>query len=405
MGRKDKPLECVDNNKKKVYTDSMKKLAIIGRGTAGAFAATHFLHHAEDCEITLYHDPVVKPQAVGEGSSLVFPRSLHANIRFSHEDLEHLDGSFKSGIYKTGWGDGHKFMHNFPPPNVGYHFNAVKFQDFILSRLKNSIKIVEADVTADDIDADFVMDCSGKPGNYDEYVLTESIPVNSVYVTQCYWDHPRFQYTLTIARPYGWVFGIPLRNRCSIGYMYNSSINTLEEVKEDVKQIFKDFNLNPSDTTNSFSFRNYYRKQNFTERVAYNGNASFFLEPLEATSIGFMDQIQRIAFVRWFYNEPLDWANQYYTEIVKEIESVIMLHYLAGSVYDTEFWRFAQERAKTTIREARKVSRFNEFVRNSALFSNKELLTYKEADYGTWSVESFKQNLTHLNLYNKIIDA
>lgn len=385
-----------------MYTKKTKKLAILGRGTAGVFAATHFLHWAKDCEVTLYHDPEIQPQAVGEGSTLVFPRALYENIKFPHEYLSQLDGTFKSGIYKTGWGDGHEFTHRFPPPHVGYHFNAVKFQNFVLSHIKDRINIVEANITANDVDADFVMDCSGKPSNYDDFVLTESIPVNSVYVTQCFWEYPRFHHTLTIARPYGWVFGIPLQNRCSIGYMYNNSINTLEEVKEDVKQVFKDYNLTPSDTTNSFSFKNYFKKQNITGRVAYGGNSSFFLEPLEATSIGFMDQIQRVTYDCWFNNRPVDWCNQYYTDSVKEIENVIMLHYLSGSVFDTEFWKFAKDRGESTISKAKKSNRFNEFVRNSRLFTDSQISKNKVPDYGTWSLVSFKDNLTHLNLYDKI---
>ena len=59
--------------------------------------------------------------------------------------------------------------------------------------------------------------------------------------------------------------GIPLQNRCSIGYMYNNKINSLEEVKEDVKNIFEEFNLQPSETTNAFSFKNYYRNTNFED--------------------------------------------------------------------------------------------------------------------------------------------
>ena len=128
--------------------------------------------------------------------------------------------------------------------------------------------------------------------------MTEYIPVNSVYVTQCFWPEPKFDYTLTVARPYGWVWGIPLQNRCSIG----------------------------------FSFKYYYRNVNFLEKLGYNGNASFFLEPLEATSISSMIMISKLcAGYVLGVNDSLDYINNVYTLKLKHVENMINLHYLAGS--------------------------------------------------------------------------
>ena len=44
----------------------MKKIAIIGKGTAGAQSVIHFLRHMSDCEIEWHYDPIISPQAVGE---------------------------------------------------------------------------------------------------------------------------------------------------------------------------------------------------------------------------------------------------------------------------------------------------------------------------------------------------
>jgi hypothetical protein len=377
-----------------------KKIAIVGKGTAGCFALTHFIRWT-DAEIDFYYDPKINPQAVGEGSTLAFPTSLYNNIAFQHDDLKYLDGTVKTGIKKTGWSTtGKDFIHGFPPPYVGYHFNAVKFQNFIFDNYKNKINIIEKHVAHDDIDADFIMDCSGKPTDYSDFVMSEYIPVNSVYVTQCFWDHARFNHTLTLARPYGWVFGIPLNNRCSIGYMYNNNINTLEEVKEDVKNIFEEYNLIPSDTTNSFSFKNYYRKKNHTNRVSYNGNASFFLEPLEATSIGVMDQIQRASYDIWYGNFDPEILNKRYDNHISRVESMIMLHYLSGSKFKSKFWDFAQERGERRIRKSlSEDSYFRSFVEASKN-DFKDLRTDKEC--GSWAAFSYKQNLNGLDLYDKI---
>lgn len=378
-----------------------KKIAIIGAGTAGVFAASHFSHYCGDCEIELYFDPNIKPQPVGEGSTLTLPKMLFTNLGFSYSDLKEVDGTTKTGIHKKNWSEGKEFTHNFLPGNVGFHFNAGKIQKYIIKKLENKINIFEKNISHDNIDADYIMDCSGKPKNLDDFYSSDYIPVNSVHVTQCYWDAPRFNYTLTIARPYGWVFGIPLNNRCSIGYMYNNSINTLEEVKEDVKNIFKEYNLTPSQDTNSFSFNNYYRKNNFEERVVYSGNSSFFLEPLEATSIDTMDFIQRLAYDLWFNNGDINSINNYYKTFIEEIQTMIMLHYYSGSVFDTPFWDFAKKRGENCINLSLKNEKFLKFIEES----KKGIvdITQKYENFGSWSLYSYKQNLENLNLYKRLL--
>lgn len=381
----------------------MKKLAIIGKGTAGVLAAAHFARWANDCEIELYFDANIKPQPVGEGSTLVMPKSLSTTLNFTYEDLHKIDGSFKYGIKKVNWAQGEEFTHMFAPPSVSYHFNAGKLQEYILNELDGVIKVTDKNVIANEIDADFVMDCSGKPQNYDDFIMSEAIPVNSVHVTQCYWDFPRFQYTLTIARPYGWVFGIPLQNRCSIGYLYNNTINTLDEVKADVMEIFRDYNLVPSEHTNTFSFKNYSRRTNFTDRIAYNGNSSFFLEPIEATSIATMDAISRRAYDIWFNNAPVESANLEYRALLDEIENVIMLHYFAGSIFDTPFWDYAMDRGRKNMVKALENIEFAKVLDNSQQ-DIRDLYGMAPFEYGTWSGASFKQNLTALGLYKKLMN-
>jgi tryptophan halogenase len=378
-----------------------KKIAIIGRGTAGVLATAHFSRWASDCEVELYYDENIKPQPVGEGSTLEFPVSLAQTLGFTYNDLHNVDGTFKSGIKKTGWGSGINFVHDFDAPNVSYHFNAGKLQNYIVDKLKDTVKVINKNVTHDTVDADFVLDCSGKPQDYSDSIMSEYIAVNAVHVTQCYWDMPKFNYTLALARPYGWVFGIPLQNRCSIGYMYNHNINTLEEVKEDVKNVFAEYNLTPSQDTNSFHFKNYYKKNNFAGRVAFNGNASFFLEPLEATSIGFMEFICRNAFDVWFQGKDVGMANTGYLDYVQSTENMIMLHYYAGSVYDTPFWDYAKLRGANNIEQAIKNKpAFTQIIEASKIDFRDTLRI--PGTYGQWSTSSYKKNLTGLNLYNKL---
>lgn len=383
----------------------MTKLAIVGAGTAGCMTVLHFLHYT-DWEISWYYDSNIKPQPVGEGSTLDFCHSLWKGMGFTSHDIEKIDGSMKFGIRKLNWGLKNKdFTHFFTPASYSLHFNASKLQAYVMSKMQdnNRVRIFDQNIkSAYDVDADFVMFCSGKPDKYDDFYISECIPVNSVHVTQCWWDRPKFNYTLCYARPHGWVFGIPLTNRCSIGYLYNKNYSTLEEVKQDSQQIFKEFNLEPSDTTNSFSFGNYYRKRNFQDhRVAYNGNASFFLEPLEATSINTIEWTNRLAYDVWVDNHsPIDVSLRYIKKL-REVENVIALHYAAGSVYENDFWRYAKTIGSKNISDSFKNnSVFSSLVRETLKKSPEnywwELDLEEKINYGTWSGFSFSTNLHHL---------
>ena len=382
-----------------------KRIAIIGNGTGGSISAAlcSLTARENNFELDWYYDPNIKPQAVGEGTTLDIPLVLSKTIGFDWGDLKELDGNYKSGVYKKHWGHfGNEFVHTFQPPAISMHFNANKLQNKILTEVsKNShVNIFEQNTSVDQIDADYVIDCGGFPKTNDELNVKETIPVNSVHVTQCYWDHPTFDHTLAIAMPFGWVWGIPLQNRCSIGYMYNNNLNSLEEIKEDVKKIFEEYNLEPSDTTNSFSFRSFTRKQNYFDRHCYNGNASFFLEPLEATSIHAMRNVCDLALGKLVGQIDKDFANFTYNNIFAEYESMINLHYLASSQYDTEFWKRSKEIAEKFIHEQLQTSpKFKDHVLKGI---NQTVDPSTDLGYANWGHFSFIQNIYGLGLQDKL---
>jgi hypothetical protein len=384
-----------------------KKIAIIGNGTGGSVSAAtcSTLLHKYPFEIDWYYDPSIKPQAVGEGTTLDVPDILRRSINFEWNDFAKIDGNYKHGIFKKNWKYmGNEYYHEFEAPNVSMHFNASKLQNVIMEKLseKDKVNIFEENVSIESIDADYIIDCSGFPKTNDQLDVKETIPVNSVYVTQCYWDSPKFSHTDVIAMPFGWVWTIPLGNRCSVGYMYNNSLNSVEEIKENVKEVFDSLNLIPSEHTNSFSFRSFSRKTNFFENYCYNGNASFFLEPLEATSITTIVNNAMSAGAIVFGQRDVKSANSQYTKFIREIETMINLHYFASSEYDTDFWKKSKTVAEELIENRLQTDhRFRNFVKNGI---EKKITVDDDVvyEYGTWTEHSWAVNIHGLGLQDKL---
>ena len=380
----------------------MKRLTVIGRGTVGCMAVAHFLRWT-DWEINWVYDPSLIPAAVCEGTTLALPRSLDSNLRFNSADLERIGATVKTGIFKKNWNTADSFLHSFPAGAVGMHFNAVAFQNYVFEKISKSsrVTLIEDNLNPDDIDSDFVMVCTGSPRDFTNYEKINHIPVNACFVTQSPWEYARFNHTLTIARPYGWVFGIPLKNRCSIGYLYNENISSLEDVKEDIKVILTEYNLVPN-FQNHILFNNYYRKNNFSNRVVYNGNASFFLEPLEATSTSFADSIIRYSFELWQNNMPVEVAENQYLETISGTESMISMHYSAGSIFENDFWKYAKNLGENKMKkDFESNSEFSKIIKYAV--SENCIPDQYHRDVGSWSARSYSENISGLGLKEKFI--
>jgi Tryptophan halogenase len=387
----------------------MKKLAVIGKGTAGVFAVCHFLRYT-DWEIDWYYDDAIMPQSVGEATTLVPPMTLFNTIGFEYPDLVKIGGTLKTGLHKKYWGEkGTEFHHSFPPNKVGYHFSVTQLQSYVGEKLAAfpRVTVINKNVTPDMVDADYVFVCSGKPKDFSEFHLSEYIPVNTAHVNQCWWPAAKFNDSLHIARKWGWVFGIPLRERCSIGYVYNDQFASLDEVKEDMKTIFEEFDLTPSKDTLDIKFGNYYRKNNFDGRVCYNGNASFFLEPQESTSIATMDYVQRLVYDYWNGTSQEE-SQARYLKQVHEAENFLMMHYFAGSSHDTPFWKYAQERGEKCMRRSMNDIRFVSFINEAKPYMvpgmhNGMIERYTEYNYaGVFWIGSFVQCLKGLDIVEKL---
>lgn len=381
----------------------MKKITIVGRGTVGCVAIAHFLRWT-DWEIDWKFDPKIETTSVGEGTTLTLPKSLSQNLNFDSRDMDNVFATPKLGIWKRNWGNGTEFHHTFLAGTSGIHFNAVIFQNYIFDKISKNrrVKIIESnEENYEQLDSDYVMVCTGTPKTFDEekFRIHNNIPVNSCLVMQCPWDLPKFLYSITFAKKFGWMFGIPIKTRCAIGYLYNDRFSTQEDLTDEFNEIFSEFEITPN-TNRNIKFNNYSRKMNFSNKVVYNGNASFFLEPLEATSTGFADMIVKLSYDLWTGRIDADGCNKIYNSEIDDIESMICLHYYSGSVFKNDFWKYAQKLGEEKIIESMSNgSNFYNAVKTS--INNSSDFFENNFDVGSWSLRSYKQNIKFLGVENK----
>ena len=380
-----------------------RKITIIGAGTAGCLTATAFLSLNKKYDIELIYDPETPASSVGEATNYSVANFLSVIYNFNKKDLIECKGTRKFGIQKNNWG-AENYFHPFLFASYAFHLDSKEFQKLILSKLSKVITVKEQFIEdIKDIKSDYIVDCRGKYEDSEVETL-DNIAVNASYTTQCFWDKPKFEHTLTIARPYGWVFGIPLQDRCSIGYLFNSKINDVAEIKEDVKEIFKEFNLSPSEETKLINFKSYYRKNNFNGNIFYNGNSSFFTEPLEATT--FDTQIQNAFLIMSCIENGTAFNKQAqitFEEIIKEQVAMISLHYLNNKNYSTDFWKIAARKANKTIRNVALDEKFREIIGGAFNYDNYiNKQQAKKAEFGTWPISSFALNIKALGLEKEL---
>ena len=187
----------------------------------------------------------------------------------------------------------------------------------------------------DDVDADFVFDCRGKPKDFSNYLRLKN-PTNAAILAKPNWDTTKEFWSRHIATPDGWTFVIPTSQESPshdycVGYCYNRDITDKVEAELNFQKLF-DVNIKKH-----IEYDSYVTKTPTDGRVILNGNRLFFLEPLEATSlttsIRISDSIKKLQYDNDFENQ-----NKIYNQWLNEVIDIIMLHYLVKPPYKTKFW-------------------------------------------------------------------
>ncbi len=367
--------------------ESLRKIAVVGRGTAGSLAAAsvtnllpdgdHELHHIYDSRI-----PVI---GVGEGSWPSLVQELQKLTQRPHETVQQrLKGTRKYGVAFEGWGRRNRdFTHYFTPQQVSYAYHLSA--DLMGELLHESTRARHIDANVRDITRvdggalveldglaperyDLVFDARGFPKELqpERHIDISFIPTNTAIIRRCpaiiedEKDRPALQHTYTraVARPHGWVFVIPLTVHTSYGYIFNRDVSSQADVESDFDAFLEVDGVTEYEQRAVIPFPNFVNRQIFDGAVARIGNAAAFMEPLEATAIVSAQlQIGMILHIRLnrsaeHLERDAPVVNRFLVNNMLCYGLFVGWHYSCGSTYDSAFWRHAREGAWPRHRKA-----------------------------------------------------
>ena len=372
---------------KELGSRSCRKIAVVGRGTAGALAAASVsrLHPERDHELHHIYDSRIPAVGVGEGSWPSLVRELQQLSQLPHETVQQrLNGTRKFGNRFEGWGRlQREFTHYFTPQQVAYayHLSADVMADLLAA--STQARHIDARVTAiNRVDGgaqvefegrgperyDLVFDARGYPRELDpqKHIDISFIPTNCAVIRRCppvIETPPRGPlreptYTRAVARPHGWVFVIPLTVHTSYGYVFNRDLTDLDAVEADFDDLLSEEGVAEFEQRAVIPFPNFVHRQIYDGAVARVGNAAAFMEPLEATAIR-LAQLQIALVLRMRFNRPAEYGpgdapaiNRFLVSDALAAGLFVGWHYSCGSRYDSEFWRNARDQAWPNHREA-----------------------------------------------------
>ena len=367
-------------------SESLRKIAVVGRGTAGSLAAASVtrLHPDTDHELHHIYDSRIPVIGVGEGSWPSLVQEVRELTGLPHETVQQrLKGTRKYGVAFEGWGRRDRdFTHYFTPQQVSYAYHLSA--DLLAELLHESSRARHIDAKVLDIARvdggarvefegraperyDLVFDARGFPRelDVDEHIDISFIPTNTAVIRRCpaiveEAAGPVLQHTYTraVARPHGWIFVIPLAVHTSYGYIFNRDVTGLDEVESDFDAFLASDGVPEFEQRAVLRFPNFVHRRIYDGAVARVGNAAAFMEPLEATAIvSAQIQIGMVLKTRLGRSvEHLDRdapaVNRFLVKNVLRYGLFVGWHYSCGSRYDSPFWRFARDRTWPRYRSA-----------------------------------------------------
>ncbi|WAC46850.1 tryptophan 7-halogenase [Asticcacaulis sp. SL142] len=253
--------------------------------------------------------------------------------------------------------------------NYAYHFDAVELSR-LLRRKAKSFGVTHIEDTVDavragengfieklvtrahgDQTADLYIDCTGFKAQLIGQALgvpfkslRSQLFTNRAVALQVPYDQPGKpieSQTISTAQENGWTWDIGLVGRRGVGYVYSTDHTTDERAE----QVLREY-AGPAARSCDVRFLNFeagYRQTHWKNNCVAIGLSGGFIEPLEATGIGFAE-IASVILSNLFpwehsYEVCAQQFNRFMTRRYEHVVDFIKLHYCLTQRTDTDFWR------------------------------------------------------------------
>ena len=218
----------------------------------------------------------------------------------------------------------------------------------VKTALRSSDGYVESVTLADGrtIAGDLFIDCSGFRGLLIEDALNTGyenwqqwLPCDRAVAVPCANPGEPDPFTRATARPAGWQWRIPLQHRMGNGHVYSSAFMDDAEAE---RILLSNLDGEPLADPRKITFTAGRRNLSWNRNVVALGLSSGFIEPLESTSIHFIQSgiAKLIALFpdKRFNPVERNEFNRQMRSLYEDVRDFIVLHYKATTRNDTPFW-------------------------------------------------------------------
>jgi tryptophan halogenase len=200
------------------------------------------------------------------------------------------------------------------------------------------------------VEADLYIDCSGFRGLLIEDALQTGyehwnhwLPCDRAVAVPCERTGALSSYTRVTAKAAGWQWRIPLQHRIGNGYVYCSSFISDTQTQDELLSTIEGKAL--ADPL-KLRFATGRRKRFWAKNCVAIGLSAGFLEPLESTSIHFIQRGITMLLAlfpdRDFRTAEIDRYNKILGAEYERVRDFLVLHYSTTERDDSDMWRFCR---------------------------------------------------------------
>jgi tryptophan halogenase len=204
--------------------------------------------------------------------------------------------------------------------------------------------------SGEEVEADLYIDCSGFRGLLIEGALQSGyehwnhwLPCDRAVAVPCERTGALSSYTRVTAKAAGWQWRIPLQHRIGNGYVYGSQFISDAHAQEELMSSIEGKACAPP---LKLQFATGRRKRFWNKNCVAIGLSAGFLEPLESTSIHFIQRGIALLLAcfpdRNFNSADRDRYNKTVTGEYERVRDFLVLHYGSTERDDSEIWRYCR---------------------------------------------------------------